>query len=238
MASSSEKRKETHRLSEKRRNAINKNKGLCLSCGKEKAQNGLRRCPKCNNHRNHLQRQRRERISAKIIDDLIDRDLVTASEAGEMLGVCRGTVTNNYIKKGLLHVRSKRSFRGGITFWVSEIEVFKLISQMRPNIRCTKCDHFWHTNLAHPKNCPRLGCRSVKLERIPLKNTHYKRSVLRMVRLSKADIKKMVEDRLHGKTVTNICKEFGICVKTFYRYWREYNKEATSLMMMQAPVVP
>jgi hypothetical protein len=200
---------------------------LCVYCGKNKSIENTHRCKPCSIHINKMQRERRERNSLRITDELIDKGLITIVEASEIMGVCKCTVLN-YIRKGKLRLQANRALIGGDTFWVSELAVHNLLTQLLPNIRCIKCGHSWHTTRQLGSVlCPKLGCRSNKLELIigkgKSKNHQYNHPTT-VIRLLPKDINEIINERLQGNTVTSICLKHNICVKTFYKYWRQCNK--------------
>ena len=193
---------------------------LCVDCGSRQPKPGYRKCLICTHRRNKLQREQRGIKSAKQIDNLIDKGLITTTEAANILKVSKEAILQR-IWNGEIKVHSERGISKGRAFWVKESDILSIKRSQLPNMQCSKCKHSWHSDKV-VKCCPRPDCHSIKVSELTpsegLQAYQYKRKIT-FKPLTALQKESMMRDRLNGMTLISICDKYKISPKTFYKYW-------------------
>ena len=197
---------------------------LCVDCGSRQPITGYRKCLACSQKRNKLQREQRGIKSAKQIDNLIDKGLITTKEAANILKVSKEAILQR-IWRGEIKVHSNKGIHRGRVFWVKESDILSIKRSQLANMQCSKCKHSWHSDKI-VKCCPRPDCHSIKVSELTpsegLQAYQYKRKITFKL-LTLLQKENMVRDRLNGRTLISICDKYNVSPKTFYKYWNIYH---------------
>lgn len=107
---------------------------LCVKCGKFPPDNGVVKCRACRSKSNTLQRERNARLHLKKIDKLIERDLIPAHEAADILGISIGYLYK-LRKTGVVNSKALAPEIRSLTYWYDESEIRKVAKLKSNNIK-------------------------------------------------------------------------------------------------------
>lgn len=110
-----------------------KNK-LCVKCGKNPPDAGVVKCRSCRSKFNTNQRERNARIHLRKIDKLIERDLIPAHEAADILGISIGYLYK-LRKTGVVNSKAFAPEIRSLTYWYDESEIRKVAKSKSKNIK-------------------------------------------------------------------------------------------------------